>query len=310
MNIIIVGRNHGQSRRLVLNNRLLVVTALLFVGVLGGAVYSGFKMASEDAHQTAIQSANNAYWQEQLQLQKNEVARIRQEAAEQVDALTLRMGEMQSRLLRLDALGQRLTQDANLDEGEFDFETNPGQGGPDAQEPAQSYIVQDLVEMLDKLERQIDNRQQQLELLNELLVSRNIQEQSIIDGRPIEKGWLSSHYGYRTDPFTGKRAWHAGVDFAGKEGSNVLSVAAGVVTWSGERWGYGNLVEVSHGDGYSTRYAHCKEVHVKVGDIVQKEQIIAKMGSTGRSTGPHVHYEVIKDGKTLNPARYVYRAKR
>lgn len=310
MNIIIVGRNHGQSKRLVLNNRLILLVVLLLCAMLLVASYVGYWVSDQEQAQQAANAQMVAYYEEQLELQRVEVERIRQQANEQVDALTLRMGEMQGRLLRLDALGQRLTQETNLDQGEFDFESKPGQGGPDPEESLSSYDMPDLVSMLDQLERQLDDRQQQLELLNELLASRNIQEQSIIDGRPIEKGWLSSYYGYRSDPFTGKRAWHAGVDFAGKEGSNILSVAAGVVTWSADRWGYGNLIEISHGDGYSTRYAHCKELLVQVGDVVQKGQVIARMGSTGRSTGPHVHYEVIKNGKTHNPVRYVYRASR
>ena len=109
------------------------------------------------------------------------------------------------------------------------------------------------------------------------------------------------------DPITGRPAWHAGVDFAGKEGSDIVSVGSGVVTWAGERYGYGLMVEINHGGGITTRYGHAKEILVSVGDIVKQSQTLARMGSTGRSTGPHVHFEVRKNGKAVDPARYVYR---
>ena len=113
----------------------------------------------------------------------------------------------------------------------------------------------------------------------------------------------------RTDPFNGRREYHKGVDLAGKEGSDIIAVAAGIVTWSGDRYGYGNMVEINHGNGYITRYGHCKEVLVKAGDSVTKGQVIAHMGSTGRSTGPHVHFEVHKNGRVVNPLNYLRAAR-
>jgi murein DD-endopeptidase MepM/ murein hydrolase activator NlpD len=129
-------------------------------------------------------------------------------------------------------------------------------------------------------------------------------------GRPITSGWLSSYFGIRTDPFTGKKERHKGLDFAGKLGSDVVAVASGVVTWAGRRYGYGNLVEINHGNGYSTRYGHNDKITVKVGDAVKKGQIIAKMGSTGRSTGPHVHFEVLHKGKQVDPMSYIKTARK
>ncbi|HEY9050177.1 MAG TPA: M23 family metallopeptidase, partial [Gammaproteobacteria bacterium] len=122
---------------------------------------------------------------------------------------------------------------------------------------------------------------------------------------PITRGWISSYYGMRTNPFTGKLQFHKGMDFASKSGSEVQAVAGGVITWSGKRYNYGNMVEVNHGNGYVTRYAHNKENLVKVGDTVKKGQAVASMGSTGRSTGPHVHFEVLKDGRQINPLKFV-----
>ena len=133
-----------------------------------------------------------------------------------------------------------------------------------------------------------------------------LQQKVLPTGRPIKKGWMSSFYGMRNDPFTGKRDFHKGVDFAGKLGSDVTSVAAGVVTWSGDRYGFGMMVEIDHGNGYSTRYGHNLENLVKVGDKVRKGQTIAKMGTSGRSTGPHVHFEVLYNGRAVNPKKYIH----
>jgi len=126
-------------------------------------------------------------------------------------------------------------------------------------------------------------------------------------GRPVSKGWLSSYYGIRKDPFNGRPAMHKGVDFAGKTGSGVIATGAGIVTWSGVRSGYGNLVEIDHGNGLRTRYGHAASLNVEVGDVVTKGQVVALMGSTGRSTGAHVHYEVLKNGQQIDPLPFVYR---
>jgi murein DD-endopeptidase MepM/ murein hydrolase activator NlpD len=159
--------------------------------------------------------------------------------------------------------------------------------------------------MLDELGAGIKDREQKLSVLESLLMSRSLSERVMPSGRPVEEGWLSSRYGKRNDPFTGKQEFHRGLDFAGKKGSEVIVVGDGVVTWAGNRSGYGNLLEVSHGNGFITRYGHNQKHLVKVGDTVRKGQQIALMGTSGRSTGPHVHFEVMRDGKTVNPASYI-----
>ena len=163
---------------------------------------------------------------------------------------------------------------------------------------------------MGNFESRLSNREQQLEILESLLTNRQLEDQAWLSGQPVEKGWISSHYGQRTDPFSGKLAMHRGIDFAGKEGSNVVAVAGGVVTWVGSKTGYGQLVEISHGDGFVTRYSHNKENLVAPGEVVRKGQAIALMGSTGRSTGAHVHYEVYKHGRSVDPSSYVRRTRR
>lgn len=310
MNIIFVGRKHGKSKTVQLANQQIALLLVIVVFLLFGLVFVGYqlRMSLEDGAELTIESSIVSKWDQQIEGQKKELQKLKRNSQEKVDALTLRMGDMQARLMRLDALGQRLTEVAKLQNGEFDFSLSPALGGPTPSPQAdESYILPGLLESIEEIEGRIVNSEQQLEVIDALFISRNTQDELFIAGRPIKWGWMSSAYGYRTDPFTGKRAWHAGVDFAGKEDSDIVAVASGVVTWSGTRYGYGNLVEVNHGDGYTTRYAHCKSLLAAVGDVVEKGQVLASMGSTGRSTGPHVHYEVRKQGKPVNPKKYIYR---
>jgi len=164
--------------------------------------------------------------------------------------------------------------------------------------------------VMDKLAEDIESRGDQLSILETLLVDRKIQSDVFLAGRPVEKGWMSSRFGRRTDPINGRLAWHNGVDFAGKDGSDVITVAAGVVVYAGPRSGFGKMVEINHGSGFTSRYGHHKELFVKVGDIVKKGQIVGKMGSSGRSTGPHVHFEVFKNGRVVDPYSYIQRTSR
>lgn len=312
MNIIVVTKKHGRSHSLNMNFWMLGSLLLVGFAVLLAVGYSGYRLAQSQAA-AEVQGASTVVvkqWHERLSDQKERLESVRSRASRQVDALTLRLGEMQGRLLRLDALGQRLVESSGLANGEFNFDQAPAVGGPESPSLGSSFSPPGLSAMIDRLDEKISNRENQLRLLGELLSRERLEDERFIAGRPITWGWLSSHYGYRTDPFSGKRAWHSGVDLAGKDGSDIISVAAGVVTYADDRYGYGNLVEIDHGDGLVTRYAHCKAVEVSVGDVVEKGQVVALMGSTGRSTGPHVHFEVLRDGKTLDPEKYIRRASR
>lgn len=312
MNVILVGKNHGKSRVIPLHAPVLAVTALVVLALVALAAWSGYRAALAALEpQEPVRDQVVAQWQGKLDEQREQLALIRENAQHQMDALTLRIGELQGRLLRLDALGQRFVESGMVASGEFNFDQPPAVGGPeDSVASAEAFSSPELSRMIEELSARIDDREQQLRLLDEVSSQRKLEDERYVEGRPITWGWLSSRYGYRSDPFTGKRAWHAGVDLAGKEGSDIIATAGGVVTYAGERYGYGNLVEVDHGDGLITRYAHCKTIKVDVGDVVQKGQVLALMGSTGRSTGPHVHFEVLRNGKTENPETYISRASR
>lgn len=311
MNVILVGKSHGKSRVLALNGAVAFVLAFAGAALIVAAGWAGYSVAVSqvDAREPS-ESELVAEWRSKLSEQKTELAGVQQNVQDQVDALTLRLGEIQGRLLRLDALGQRFVESGLVASDEFDFSQPAAVGGPEDSLPTDSFSAPELTRMIDELESKMLDREQQLRLLDQVSSRQKLEDELYLEGRPITWGWLSSRYGYRSDPFTGKRTWHAGVDLAGKDGSDIISVAGGVVTYAAERYGYGNLVEVDHGDGLVTRYAHCKTVKVKMGDVVQKGQVLALMGSTGRSTGPHVHFEVIRNGKTENPETYIKRASR
>ena len=309
MNIIIVGRRHGESRNIKLTSAVkhLVLGLLFALPMAMGA--AGYWLAERLSGDMALAPDAAKAWERDLVEQREELQALRHSAEQEMAALTVRLAEIQSRVMRLDAVGERLVDSAGLHPDEFDFATAPSVGGPIAA-PESNYLVPEISEAIQQLADRITSREQQLEVLHDLFAAQKFSEDTFVAGRPITKGWMSSRYGYRADPFTGRSAWHAGVDFAGKDGSDIVSVAAGVVTYSGDRYGYGNLVEVNHGNGYTTRYAHCKEIKVAVGDIVRKGDVVALMGSTGRSTGPHVHFEVYKNGRTVDPAAYIHRRPR
>ncbi|MCW7553566.1 M23 family metallopeptidase [Endozoicomonas gorgoniicola] len=309
MKVIVVKQDHSRTRSFRVSGQRLAVAAALVVTLsvsLGGGLMYGFLKYDSDMILTEEGLEN---WKQTLLGQKQDLASVREDAGRQLDALTLRLAELQGRITRLDALGERLTLLSNLDDGEFDFSQVPALGGPEQQPDSfQVYAKPSLTDALDKLAEQIDNREQQLQLLDNLLINKALDDEAFLSGLPAAKGWLSSRFGARTDPFTGKDGWHNGIDYAAPRGTDILSLGAGVVVWSGDRWGFGTMVEINHGNGYVTRYAHNDSNVVKVGDIVTRGQVIAKMGSSGRSTGSHVHLEVLENGKAVDPQRYMYRA--
>lgn len=309
MDIILINRERGQSFRFGFNpGSLKFIAPLVLVPavLLGGAAWLGYTQAPQArAAQQVMKTA--AAWDEQAGAQRREIGELRREMDDNMHALAKRLGELQAHMTRLNAVGERMTLMAELDAGEFNFNSPPPLGGPEEQTAVgQPPTVDEFREALDRFSRQLDARERQMRVLRDLMVAGELRKEVMPSGRPIKSGWMSSGFGLRTDPFSGRRANHYGIDFAGSLGSEVISVAAGVVVYAGERHGYGNLVEINHGNGYVTRYGHNEEILVSVGERVIKGQSIAKMGSTGRSTGPHVHFEVLRNERIVNPTSYIY----
>jgi murein DD-endopeptidase MepM/ murein hydrolase activator NlpD len=279
---------------LALGGSALLLAAAVF---LLGLVLGRFLLAG---------SAQSREFARALAQQQHEIQAARGQIDGKVDALAARVGTLNAQLIRLDALGRRLTDLAGLDHGEFDFDKPPPAGGPEGAEfQGGSAQVPELTGVLDSLQSQVEDRERQLSVLESLLASRKLGQRMLPGGLPLIGGWVSSPFGYRSDPFTGHGAFHAGVDFAGTPGSRVIAVGPGVVSFSGYKTGYGNVVEITHPTGYMTRYGHNSVNLVHVGENVQRNQAIAIIGSSGRSTGTHVHFEVERDGQVLNPMRYL-----
>lgn len=239
-----------------------------------------------------------------------EIESIRTEAQVQLDAYNAYLANIQARLIRLDAMGQRLTSLAGI-ENEFDFSENVGLGGMEEgfseDDNNQTFSPPDFMQKLNQLSDRISTRERQLSVLQSLIVKSSIRQENYIAGYPVKNAYISSPYGVRVDPITGRTKGHRGIDFSAPRGSKIMAVAAGVVTFSGVKTGYGNVVEISHVDGYKTIYAHNQTNLVKAGDLVQTDQPIALVGSSGRATGPHVHFEVVKSSQAINPITYITR---
>lgn len=305
VNIIFLSRYcRKQSSFQVCSTNLLSGLLAVFILTSGATLWLGYQWGKQDdglSDDLTTQSIQSVF-----DLERRELVDLRERTQEHLDALALRMGVMQAHILRLDALGERLIELGKLDNGEFNFDEAPPLGGDaEGDSSDQEPTTPDLLADLERLAWLIEDRERKLDVMEDIIMRRGLQKEVLPAGRPVKRGWISSYFGKRTDPFSGRKTMHKGIDFAGKKGSDVIAVAAGMVSDVGKQTGYGQVVEINHGNGVVTRYGHNQKVLVKKGDRIARGQTIANMGSSGRSTGPHVHFEVLRNGKQVNPAKYV-----
>ena len=305
MKIIIVNSDHGHTRSLTLGgwSRAILSVCLLGIPAVVGAWGYSWLINFEKKDMLNADAPGN--WGDSLAVQKAKFESSKLQLENHVAALTAKVADLQTRLVRLDAVGERLTKAAKLDKGEFNFKQPPGKGGPLLTQ-ADSINAAEFFTAINELAQHIQNREQQFKALDSILVTRTYEAEALFDTLPVDNGFMSSTFGYRIDPFNGKTEFHSGMDFSSPVGTPIMAVSAGVVTLSADAAGYGNMVEISHGAGFETRYAHNKINLVKFGDVVKKGQVIALVGSTGRSTGSHVHFEVYKNGRVVDPASYLH----
>jgi len=305
-NIIAVRIRSGKTHHLKIKS-LHIGSLLALSGlILGLTVFLGFKMGSGSFSSAIIDKQAVRAWQGEINAQNSALQAIRELSDTRVEGLTSTIGEMQAQIFALQNLSQRLAKIAKVDLDKLEF-MKANKTAPVLENCGKPALSRDLVTKIDELSEQLNKRSAQLAVLESLLVHSDLDYELYMLGRPVEAGYISSYYGQRADPFHGHTAFHKGIDFAGEEGAKIFAMAAGIVTFAGEYQGYGNFVEIDHGNGYTTRYAHNKSIRVKVGEMVEKGQVIAEMGTSGRSTGPHLHLEVMKNGQHLNPLRYVSR---
>ena len=301
MNIIIFPR--PRTRFTYVNylhgwNKLGAFLAIIALSAI--FISGGYLLGLSFGHKTILSE-----WKADIVDQKERLNLAKQESQTQIDALTTKVGLLQAHVNRIDALGNMLVNMANLDAEEFSFASTPGLGGPHSVDENQAQVDMEIDAVLGRINAELQEREHQLQVLNDLLIDQKLEQETYPQGRPVIHGWISSYFGKRHSPFTGKSEMHRGVDFAGKTDSDVVAVAGGIVTRAGKKGAYGYLVEIDHGNGYVTRYGHNKMLLVQAGEAIKRGQVIAKLGSTGRSTGPHVHFEVIKDGKRIDPMKFV-----
>jgi murein DD-endopeptidase MepM/ murein hydrolase activator NlpD len=302
MNFQIIHGRTGRVLQFDLKQPRSLLMAIAGLVLASGAVFT----AGMELGRLVAGPIDRAVVARDLDRERQNLSAVRSEMQGKVDALAQRIGTLNAHLIRLDAVGRRVTDLAGLDRGEFDFDRPPPAGGPEGGEfQGGTMAVPDLAVALDGLEAQLLDRQRQFTALESLMSTRSLGERIMPGGWPIIGGWISSHFGYRSDPFTGRGAFHSGVDFAAPPGTKVKSTGPGYISFAGYKAGYGYVVEVTHPTGYLTRYGHNSRNLVRTGQTVQKGDAIAVIGSTGRSTGTHVHFEVERDGKNLNPMRYL-----
>jgi murein DD-endopeptidase MepM/ murein hydrolase activator NlpD len=241
---------------------------------------------------------------QQVSQQNGQLGDVRKDAQREIDALAMKLGQLQAQSTRLNALGERLTQVGKLDDGEFNFDEQPAVGGVEDTGDSAYALPQALDSSIGLLASRFDSQQAQLSALQSLLLDAKIESNLKPTGMPVQ-GYISSYFGGRPDPFSGHAARHTGLDISAPTGTPVQAVAEGMVTFAGVRSGYGDVIEIDHGNGYMTRYAHNSELIVRPGQRVHVGDVIAKAGSTGRSTGSHVHFEVWYKGNVVNPLAYV-----
>jgi murein DD-endopeptidase MepM/ murein hydrolase activator NlpD len=304
MKFILVSSKIDGRRTTCITHRQLAVMALaglvLLPAALGSIAYKSYRLLAAPAEVNAeLLAAQRA----ELAAQREALGAARTQAETHINALAQRLGQLQAHLWRLNALGAHLVQMAGLDGAEFDFGAEPAMGGP---EPTLSPGAAPLLPALDALEGRLAAQQERLAALETLLMNRQLEAAVTPGGWPVNGGWISSGFGWRADPFSGRRARHEGVDIASRLGSPIHAMGDGVVRYAGPKPGYGLLVEVIHGD-VVTRYAHTREVLVKVGDRVERGTPLATVGTSGRSTGPHLHFEVLRGERPLDPQSYLDR---
>ena len=305
MQIILVSRSRKVPRTYDLQQRGLrwrlaglALAAVVGCGVLGAAV----ALTLSSPRDRALAQIHEL--QQQIHQQDGQLAGVRKDSQRELDALAVKLGQLEAQSTRINALGERLTEVGKLDPQEFNFDQPPAVGGLEDASGTAYALPPTLDAGIEQLASQFDTQQAQLSALQSLLLDAKIDSSLKPTGMPAS-GYISSYFGARPDPFDGHSARHTGIDIAVPFGTGVHAVAEGMVTYVGERTGYGKVVEIDHGNGYMTRYAHNSQLLVHPGERVHVGEMVSRAGSTGRSTGPHVHFEVWYQGHVVNPLAYV-----
>ncbi len=286
------------------------IIALLLVGLSVNQMLGLYRLDEIPQQNTALSEAEAGKIISALEQQIATVDQIKKAYANytvDVDTLSTRLGTLEAEIARLNALAKRVANKAKLDPQEFSLDTQPGRGGADPELFTEHHTSPStaLLSAFQSAEDSVERQKGMLATLEKILEGITLQEEVMPSARPVHSGYVSSQFGFRRDPFNGSVRMHKGIDFAGPIGTEIYSVGGGVVSFTGEKSGYGTAVEIDHGDGLTSRYAHLSAAKVSEGQVVKKGDLVALMGNSGRSTGPHLHLEVLKNGEQVDPREYL-----
>jgi len=300
--VILISSRLAKARSLTLSLRHVLVTAALAIAALVCLTGVTYWLSLRFAVDLKIPLVTRLV----LATQEDETERSREFMQQNLNAMAVRIGEMQAQLVRLDALGERLSALAGIKPQEYRFSEAPGLGGAvSASMPPQNLTFTQFNEQVAMVSRQMENRTDQLGVLEAELFEQAVKKKAMPTMMPVHAQYNASGFGMRIDPFTGQQAMHEGIDFIVDVGTPVVAAAGGVVQFAGFHPQYGNMIDIDHGNDLVTRYAHLSKVLVKEGDVLQRGRHIADSGNTGRSTGPHLHFEVRFRGAAQNPSRFL-----
>ncbi len=302
MQIILISDRLAKARSVNLSLVHLAGMAMLCLALLCGSTAAVYWFTLRYAAEFRIPVLQRLV----LAAQEAEAERGRTFLQQNLNAMAVKLGEMQAQLTRLDALGERLSSLAGLRAQEFRFSEAPGLGGAaPTLMPPQNLSLAEFGEKLALVSRHVENRNDMLGVFEAQLFEAAVKKKLLPNIMPVEAPYQASSFGRRIDPFTGQWAMHEGIDFLADQGSAVVSAAGGVVQFAGLHPQYGMMIDIDHGDDLVTRYAHLSKLFVKEGDVVVRGRRVALSGSTGRSTGPHLHFEVRFRGAAQNPAKFL-----
>jgi murein DD-endopeptidase MepM/ murein hydrolase activator NlpD len=300
--VILISSRLAKARSLTLSLRHVLVTCVFAMATLICLTAATYWLSLRFAVDLKIPLVNQLV----LAVQQGETERSREFMQQNLNAMAVKIGEMQAQLSRLDALGERLSALAGMKPNEFRFSETPGLGGAQSTSmPPQNLTLTQFNEKVAMLSRQMENRTDQLGVLEAQLFEQAVKKKAMPTMMPVSAPFNASGFGYRIDPFTGQQAMHEGIDFITDTGTPVVAAAGGVVQFAGFHPQYGNMIDIDHGNDLVTRYAHLSKVLAKEGDVLQRGRRIADSGNTGRSTGPHLHFEVRFRGAAQNPSRFL-----
>jgi murein DD-endopeptidase MepM/ murein hydrolase activator NlpD len=302
--LILVDRRLARARTMNFSRATLIWAVLGFMMLVVAAVAGAYALTFRLAAQREMPLVRNLV----SLVMHDRLVQNEQYVRDNVSSMAKIVGEMQARMMRLDALGERVSKLAGIRPEEFNFREVPGLGGA---EPAASrpLTLVELQTQAHSVGQQVDERTDFMNVVETELVASAARSALLPRNAPIVDGFVGSGFGMRTDPFTGELTMHSGIDFAAPVGTAIFAAAGGVVASAEIHPEYGSMVTIDHGNGLSTLYAHTSRIVVRIGDIVRKGQQVAMVGTTGRSTGPHLHFEVHVNGVPQNPSRYLASAK-